>query len=183
MRTIKFYNDLAENYFNGNFSDFRKGLKHMSKKEMLVFETIFSEYFPESKDVREEANNTIFKYLDQKGNKMKDVQFMTGKEKEIVLKQWKTFVTNGFQFKHFTSRLYLHLINHCSFIAHYSRAGFYNTYFKNPDDTIHFLSQFDFDLGCRSVEYGGTHWLTAEDYCDINRAMCDFHTSRVMVKE
>ena len=68
--------------------------------------------------------------------------------------------------------LYHHLIQHCSFIAHYDINGFYSTYFENGDDTIQFLSQFDGRQGMpKSVEYGMTCWLTNEDYYDINSEM------------
>lgn len=102
----------------------------------------------------------------------RDVEFMTAKEKELVLKQWITFVKNGFQLKHFTKGLYHHLMQHCSFIAHYDRGGFYSTYFERPEDTVRFLAQFDLDEGGESTEYGGIGWRQREDYTDINTAMC-----------
>jgi len=71
-----------------------------------------------------------------------------------------------------SDRLYKHLINHCSFIAHYNRAGFYATYFEKGEDTTRFLSQFDKRGECRSVEYGGPWWLHG-DYEDVNGAMID----------
>lgn len=49
---------------------------------------------------------------------------------------------------------------HCSFIAHYNRLGFIEAYFERGEDTIKFLSQFDKRGFCRSVEYGGTWWLS-----------------------
>lgn len=104
---------------------------------------------------------------------MKDVQFMTAKEKEMVLKQWKIFIKNGMKAEHFTDRLYNHLSLHCSFIAHYNRGGFYETYFVNPEDTIRFIGQFDKDRGNISIEYGMKCWLTDPDYNDLNQAMCD----------
>ena len=103
---------------------------------------------------------------------MTDTTYMTAKEKELVLKAWKTFIKNGLKWEHFTDRLYKHLINNASFIAHYNRLGFYDTYFERPEDTARFLQQFDIDYGNLSVEYGGTWWLTQEDYNDINSAMC-----------
>jgi hypothetical protein len=36
----------------------------------------------------------------------KDAEFMSAKEKELVLAQWKRFVERGFNFEHFTDRLY-----------------------------------------------------------------------------
>jgi len=102
----------------------------------------------------------------------KDVQFMSAREKELVLAQWKRFMERGFGFEHFTDRIYKHLTLHCSFIAHFDRNGFYSTYFENPEATIRFLNQFDSDNGLRSAEYGSTWWLEG-DYADINRAMCE----------
>jgi len=109
---------------------------------------------------------------------MKDVQFMTGKEKELVLKQWERFLKNGLKWDDFTDRLYKHLTLHCSFIAHYSRSGFYSTYFEDGDDTAHFLSQFDTHNAepggvPKSIEYGMTYWATDERYEDINKAMIE----------
>ena len=102
----------------------------------------------------------------------RDSQFMTGREKELVLAQWKRFIERGFSFEHFTDRLYKFLTLHASFIAHFNRNGFYSTYFENPEATIRFLNQFDGDFGYRSAEYGGTWWLEGE-YADINRALCE----------
>ncbi len=98
--------------------------------------------------------------------------FMTAREKELVLAQWKRFVERGFNFKHFTERIYKQLTLHASFIAHFNRSGFFSTYFENPEATIRFLNQFDRDFGYQSAEYGSTWWLEG-DYVDINRAMCE----------
>ncbi len=104
---------------------------------------------------------------------MKDTKFMPARERGLVLRQWETFLRNGCRREDFTNALYHHLMQHCSFIAHYNRDGFYQTYFCEGEDTAHFLTQFDRSKGCRSVEYGMTYWLTAEDYSDINSAMVD----------
>ena len=104
---------------------------------------------------------------------MKDVEFMTALEKEKVLRQWERFLKSGCEEKRFTNSLYKHLINHCSFIAHYNIHGFYSTYFDEGGDTVHFLSQFDNSNGIpKSIEYGMTYWITDEDYYDINIEMC-----------
>ena len=104
---------------------------------------------------------------------LKDTKFMSAAEKRRVLKQWETFLKYGCKAEHFTKPLYHHLMQHCSFIAHYDRGGFYATYFEEPEDTAHFLSQFDNRNGLpRSVEYGMTYWITDSDYGDINVAMC-----------
>ena len=103
---------------------------------------------------------------------MADTKFMTAKEKVAVLKAWETFLKYGCQRDHFTKALYDHLMQNCSFIAHYDLGGFYATYFEEGDDTVHFLSQFDRSKGTQSIEYGSTLWLNG-DYADINNAMLD----------
>jgi hypothetical protein len=98
---------------------------------------------------------------------------MSAEEKEKVLKDWQRFIESDFSQARFTKALYNHLIQHCSFIAHYNQAGFYDTYFENPERTTRFLQQFDNDYGCKSVEYGMDYWLTGEDYRDINTSMVE----------
>lgn len=122
---------------------------------------------------------------------MHDSEFMTAKEKAQVLKQWDVFLRSLLetdegsvstdyggvlpekQFGRFTKALYHHLSQHCEFIAHYDRSGFFAEYFLNPEDTIRFLGQFDADTGFRSVEYGMDLWVKDPRYADVNRAMCD----------
>ena len=103
---------------------------------------------------------------------LNDSQFMSADEKRKVLNQWETFLRCGCKWERFTKSLYHHLIQHCSFIAHYDRAGFYGTYFRHGEDTAHFLSQFDGRNGepPPSVEYGMTCWAIG-DYEDINGEM------------
>lgn len=103
--------------------------------------------------------------------RFKSVKFMTAEEKEKVLKTWKRFIKSDFQEKSFTERLYQHLILHCSFIAHYDKAGFYSTYFRNPKDAVEFIRQFDKDFGYNSAEYGMDYWIKG-DFRDLNLAMC-----------
>jgi len=100
----------------------------------------------------------------------RDVQFMSAAQKATTLRAWIRFLKSGLQFQQFTKALYDHLIQHCSFIAHCSRAGFYSHYFEAGDSAAVFLSQFDSRGPCLSVEYGGTYWASG-DYEDINRAM------------
>jgi hypothetical protein len=95
---------------------------------------------------------------------------MPASVKTKVLDAWIRFLSGGLRHEQFTKALYDHLIQHCSFIAHYSRSGFYSHYFENGDSTALFLSQFDGRGPCLSVEYGGRFWLTG-DYEDLNRAM------------
>jgi len=102
-----------------------------------------------------------------------DSKFMPAAEKSKVLKDWEMFLRSGLEKDKFTKLLYHHLIQHCSFIAHYDIHGFYATYFESGDDTIHFLSQFDTRNGMpKSIEYGMTYWITDEDYYDVNTEMC-----------
>jgi hypothetical protein len=108
---------------------------------------------------------------------MKDAQFMSAEEKLMVLRAWQRFVESGLRKNCFTEALYKHLINHCSFIAHYDRRGFYATYFEHVDDVAHFFTQFDNSKGIpESIEYGGTSWYTDQRYNDINADMCRIAT-------
>lgn len=100
----------------------------------------------------------------------RDVRFMSAAEKKATLQAWIRFLKSGLQFSRFTKALYNHLIQHCSFIAHFNRAEFYSYYFESGDSVALFLSQFDSRGPCVSVEYGDRCWL-AGDYADINRAM------------
>lgn len=99
-----------------------------------------------------------------------DSKFMSAREKDLVLNAWVRFLERGLRFDDFSDRLYKHLTLHCSFIAHYDRRGFYDTYFNRGEDTILFLSQFHGK--CRSVEYGGSSWFGG-DCEDLNGAMID----------
>ena len=90
------------------------------------------------------------------------VKFMRKEEKEKVLKDWKSFIESGFSYRVFTKRIYEHLTLHCMFIAHYSKDGFYSTYFVDPEDTLKFLRQFDKDSNFKSIEYGSDIWLKGE---------------------
>ena len=74
----------------------------------------------------------------------RDSEFMSAREKLLVQKAWVRFLKNGLRREDFSDRLYMHLINHCSFIAHYNRVGFYATYFENGEDTTRFLAQFEY---------------------------------------
>lgn len=106
---------------------------------------------------------------------MHDTEFMSAADKEKVLRQWKLFLKSGLQKPKFTRALYDHLILHCSFIAHYSIHGFYETYFTHGADTARFLGQFDDADGRKlpeSIEIGGSWWYTDERYNDLNAAMC-----------
>ncbi len=109
---------------------------------------------------------------------LKDVEFMSASDKALTLKDWLRFIEKGCKPEHFTNRLYNHLIQHCSFIAHYDRGGFYHTYFTTPEMTNKFLRQFDRGYDCVSHEYGMDYWIqggndVCASYYDINNAMVD----------
>ena len=108
---------------------------------------------------------------------LKDSQFMSAAEKKKVLHQWELFLKNGLVREKFTKSLYHHLIQNCSFIAHYDQGGFYDTYFTSGDRVHSFLPQFDKRKAKEngipaSVEYGETWWVN-EEYGDINRQMIE----------
>jgi len=86
-----------------------------------------------------------------------DVEFMTAREKELVLKHWKTFLKHGLKKQHFTKRLYEHLHLHCGYIANF-----------NLQDIERFFERF-----CRHL--ARSHGLN-HDYDDINSAMREVYT-------
>lgn len=104
---------------------------------------------------------------------LKSTMYMSAREKSMVLHDWELFLIAGLQFEDFTKGLYNHLIQHCSFIAHYSRDGFYSHYFEIPDRALKFISQFDRASGCISSEGGDDYWIRLSDYRDINNSMVD----------
>lgn len=93
----------------------------------------------------------------------KDAEFMTAKEKELVLKNWKTFLKHGLQKKHFTKRLYQYLHLHSGFIANFNIQGFYSTYFEAGQDTLRFFKYFCNHTGLA-------------DYADLHAAMRKVYT-------
>src|SRR5947209_8981280 len=91
----------------------------------------------------------------------KDERFMSAQEKHRVLRAWERFLKSGCEKAQFTEALYEHLVQHCSFIAHYDRDGFYSVYFgRNDDNLCRFFDQFDPAKPGISAEYLSTHWLS-----------------------
>ena len=108
-----------------------------------------------------------------------DTQFMPAAEKRQVQRRWTRFLgtlanhfgDKGRCFATFSQPLYRHLIQHCSFIAHYDRSGFFHTYFATSDGARRFVRQFDRREPRWSWhQYSGNWWLRGE-YADINEAM------------
>lgn len=125
--------------------------------------------------------------------KQSDAKFMSAEEKEAVLKSWERFIRAMAEGKSeddlirlFSQGLYNHLIQHCSFIAHYNRAGFFQHYFAEPEMTLKFLRQFDGRGPCLSVEYGMDYWIrngndVCREYYDINQEMVCIATEHIPV--
>lgn len=61
-RKIEYYTEIADNYMNGNISDFKAQLKKCSKRDVLILTEILSEYF-EPVNVSK-ALRIVSKYLD-----------------------------------------------------------------------------------------------------------------------
>lgn len=96
-----------------------------------------------------------------------NAEFMTAGEKQMVLKNWKTFLKHGLKKEHFTKRLYEHLHLHCGFIVHYDIHGFYATYFEAGQDTERFFEHF--------CNHTATNYGASVDYDDLNTAMREIY--------
>jgi hypothetical protein len=106
-----------------------------------------------------------------------DAQFMTAKEKELVLKAWERFLRHGLHKDHFTRRLYEHLHLHCGFIAHYNSDGFYSEYFEAGQDTERFFEHF--------CSYTAQNFGAYAEYDDLHIAMrqaFDRHKANIMAQ-
>lgn len=87
----------------------------------------------------------------------KDEKLMTAREKDLILKSWKTFLKHGLKKQHFTERLYEHLYLHCRFIGHFDIGGFYSAYFKAGPDIHRFFRKFLNDRTIFKGSYGDLH--------------------------
>jgi len=94
-----------------------------------------------------------------------NAQFMTAREKELVLKNWERFLRLGLRKAHFTRRLYEHLHLHCGFIAHYNIHGFYSEYFEAGQDIERFFEHF--------CSYTAQNFGAYAEYDDLDVAMRD----------
>ena len=90
-------------------------------------------------------------------------QFMTAREKELVLKNWERFLRHGLARAQFTRRLYDHLHLHCGFIAHYNIHGFYSEYFEAGQDIERFFEHF--------CSYTAQNFGAYAEYDDLHVAM------------
>jgi hypothetical protein len=104
----------------------------------------------------------------------KDEKFMSADEKLKTFRAWVRFLRAGCTWDTFTQALYHHLYQHCSFIAHTDRAGFYAHYFcvESAEATLAFLDQFDPEKPGVSVEYRDALWLREDQTgSDLSHAM------------
>lgn len=100
-------------------------------------------------------------------------RFLSAAQKRKILEAWKCFLKSGCGKTQFTADLYDHLSQHCSFIAHFDRHGFYAFYFERiTPELFRFFDQFDPALPGLSAEYNTTHWLSEHNTgADLNDAM------------
>ncbi len=102
-----------------------------------------------------------------------DEEFLTAKEKQKIFRAWRLFIRSGFTKEKFTKALYKHLHQNCGFIAHYSRQGFYYSYFDDLDSFKRFFNQFGGDKQTAELGFSFTEYITwgASPALDLNQAM------------
>ncbi len=99
-----------------------------------------------------------------------DEKWMSARQKEAVLRDWRQFIRHGFRKEDFTEAIYHHLIRHAAFIAHYDRPTFWETYFDHDfGHFARFINQFGGDL--RSAELGLPDWMASHTGADLNDAL------------
>jgi hypothetical protein len=89
-------------------------------------------------------------------------QWDTAKDKAAFAKQFVRLVQSDFAAQHFTDKFYRRLSNTFANIAHYNRAGFWETFFTTTADKLRFLEQ-TLSHPC----YGDPAWT----YSDVERAL------------
>ncbi len=89
-------------------------------------------------------------------------KWQTAEDKARFAKQFVRFVQNDFAIRYFTENFYRRLSNTFGNIAHYNRAGFWDTFFTTTSDTLRFLEQ-TLQHPC----YGDPAWT----YSDVERAL------------
>ena len=94
-----------------------------------------------------------------------DAEFMTAREKALVLKNWERFLRHGMKREHFAKKLYEHLHLHCGFIAHHNIHGFYSEYFEAVADIERFFENF--------CSYTAQNFGACAEFDDLNRTMRD----------
>ena len=92
-----------------------------------------------------------------------DAQFMTARQKQLVLMDWERFLRQGLARADFTKRLYQHIHMRCGFIAHYNIHGFYSEYFEAGQDIERFFEHF--------CSYTAQNFGAYAEYDDLHVAM------------
>lgn len=110
-----------------------------------------------------------------------DNRFTSAAKQHRIIHQWQRFLqtlAESYSDKErlrraFTKLLYSHLINRCSFIAHWDRQGFFDYYFMTPMATRQFIGQFDSwrNPDGISAEFGFTYWINDSEDRHVNDAM------------
>lgn len=100
-----------------------------------------------------------------------DTQFLSGKEQEKALKQFKKVIDMR-DAELIAKSLYNHLYLHCGFIAHYDIFGFRQTY--SGQGFRDFVEHFDLN-NPKMREW--SHWLGG-DYTAVNHDMAAYVTSQ-----
>lgn len=106
-----------------------------------------------------------------------DGKWLSADQKRKILKQWTSFIKNGFPENLFTNAIYEHLHLHCGYIAHYDRSGFYVEYWGAHARDLHRHAKEDAFI-LRSIPTAFYNWksflrqfTTWGEYRDINTAM------------
>ena len=106
-----------------------------------------------------------------------DTKWLSADEKRKILRQWTSFVKNGFAETLFTGSIYEHLHLHCGYIAHYNKHGYYGEYWGAYARDLHRHAKED-NFSVRSVPAAFDNWKSFirqfsiwGDYRDIGAAM------------
>ena len=89
-------------------------------------------------------------------------KWQTAQDKAAFAKQFVRFVQSGFAAKHFTDKFYRRLSNTFGHIAHFSRGGFWDTFFTTTADKVRFL-----ELTLRWSWHGDPAWT----FGDVEQAL------------
>lgn len=89
-------------------------------------------------------------------------KWQTAEDKARFANQFVRSVKSDFAAKHFTEKFYQRLCNTFGHIAHYSRTGFWDTFFNTTADKVRFL-----EMTLRWSWYGDPAWT----FGDVERAL------------
>ena len=89
-------------------------------------------------------------------------KWSTGKDKARFVEQFAAFVNSDFNFAKFPKTFYTQLSNTFGHIAHYNQHGFYEEFFRCPQDIVRFL-RLTVGYPC----FGDPAWT----FCDAEKAI------------